>query len=297
MPYPQLERRENLCPDEFYRDYVGRKPVIFSDCKDRWGPMPHWTTDWFRKNGGDQTVKVRPGYRLGAGTTEYVNLKEFLDMVAAYEEDREAGTLARKRFPPYLHDTFMPELLRAMRGDLEKFPVHYLPQWYHREWTRFMLFFIGPSDTFTPLHFDTCETNNLFFQVVGRKRFIIVRPEHRSRCYAYDWRWSPVKAEDPNYDEHPLFKDAAPVQCEIGPGEILYLPPGSFHEVRSLESSISFNLDWHTRRSAISGSLAVFRGMPLRYVFYNLMHAVGMCGRIPCRWVYPLLRSHLNTVD
>ena len=87
------------------------------------------------------------------------------------------------------------------------------------------------------------------------------------------------------------------MQCDIGPGEILYLPPGSFHEVRSLESSISFNLDWHTRRSAIRGSLAVFRGMPLRYVFYNLMHAVGMCGRIPCRWVYSLLRLHLNTVD
>lgn len=297
LTYPELERRGQLDPDEFHREYVGKRPVIFTDAKRLWGPIQHWTLEYFRQLAGHVEVKYRPGYKLGPHSTERLPLRAFLDAVADYERDRAAGTLAPGRFPPYLHDTPMLEMAPALSADLAHFPSHYLPRWYHRDWARFLLFFIGPSDTLTPLHFDTCETNNLFFQVVGRKRFIVVPPERRDSCYAYDWRWSKVRAESPDYDAYPRFRDASPFQCEIGPGEILYIPPGAFHEVRALEPSISFNLDWHTRRTAFRGTAAVMRGMPLRYAFYNVVHAIGMAGGIPCRWVYPLLRLHLSVVD
>jgi hypothetical protein len=297
MEYPQLERRDKLTPDEFFRDYVGKKPVIFTDVKGEWGPVSRWTPDYFRKIGGELKVKVRPGYKLGPKTTEFITLNHYFDLIEAYQKDRDAGMLDPTRFPPYLHDTPMLEMLPVLGEDLKKFPAHYLPRWYRHEWERFLLFFIGPSDTFTPLHFDTCETNNLFFQVRGRKRFVIIRPENRTCCYPYEWRWSPLNTEKPDLEKYPLFREASPVQTDIGPGDILYIPPGSFHEVRALEPSISFNLDWHTRRTAIRGTLAAFRGMPLQYVFYNVVHAVGMCAFIPCSWVYPLLRLHLSIVD
>ena len=39
--------------DAFFRDYVGKKPVIFTDVKGEWGPVSRWTPDYFRKIGGE----------------------------------------------------------------------------------------------------------------------------------------------------------------------------------------------------------------------------------------------------
>lgn len=78
---------------------------------------------------------------------------------------------------------------------------------------------------------------------------------------------------------------------------MLYMPPGMLHHVRSLDGSMSFNVDWHTRDSAIQGVLALKRNMPLKNVYYNAVIALGQCARISAGRVLPWYRSYLNYVS
>ncbi len=295
VTYPQVERRERLAAEEFHRRYVDRAPVVITGVAAAWPAITTWTLDRLREIGADVEGRVRPGDDA-TGAAESIRMGDFLDVVAAYRRDRAGDGAATSGRPPYLHDTPMTPMLTAVRRDIRPFPVEYFPRWYRDEWWFFALLFVG-VDSLTPLHFDTQETHNLFFQITGHKRFIIVPPRARRCCYAYDWRWSPIDAASPDLALYPRFRDATPVECTLGPGEILYIPSRAFHQVRGPDFTVSFNIDWHTRRSALRGMLAFFRGMPLRYVASNAIHAIGLWTGTPSRVLQGLYRRHLETVD
>jgi ribosomal protein L16 Arg81 hydroxylase len=50
---------------------------------------------------------------------------------------------------------------------------------------------------------------------------------------------SQVDAEMPDLEEFPAFSQATRFECELGPGDALYIPPGWWHHVRSLSVSFS----------------------------------------------------------
>lgn len=117
---------------------------------------------------------------------------------------------------------------------------------------------IGPADTFTPIHKDPY--HNLFVQVVGSKRVHLFPPStapdlHLSQS-GTQTNTSVVPSEDyllrdggqgsdaSQYPglaralEHPSASHAV-----LHPGDALYIPRGWFHCVRSLATSVSVN-DW-----------------------------------------------------
>lgn len=53
-----------------------------------------------------------------------------------------------------------------------------------------------------------------------------------------------VDVEKPDLDAHPLFKEAPYEECILGPGDLLYIPPGCWHYVRSLSVSLSISFWW-----------------------------------------------------
>eukprot|EP00929_Paragymnodinium_shiwhaense_P051590 TRINITY_DN25940_c0_g1_i1.p1 TRINITY_DN25940_c0_g1~~TRINITY_DN25940_c0_g1_i1.p1 ORF type:complete len:576 (-),score=59.55 TRINITY_DN25940_c0_g1_i1:17-1744(-) len=52
---------------------------------------------------------------------------------------------------------------------------------------------------------------------------------------------SPVRIERPDFEEHPLFREAQYTEAIIGPGDMLYIPEGHWHYIRSLTTSVSVN--------------------------------------------------------
>lgn len=291
-----IERRDRLASEEFFEAYVAESvPVVLSGAIADCTALKWWTLDNLRRAAGHRVVRLKEGY-LSRLTTSQMPLRHYLDSIEQYERKLRSAEAPGDR-PAYLHDIPLADIIEDIDADLAAFPSEFLPAWYRTDWRRFAQFFLGPSHSETPLHFDTLLTHNLFFQVVGRKRFILLMSNDQKYCYRYQWRWFDVNPESPDYSRHPLYRKTRPLKCIVGPGDMLYLPPGTLHHVRSLDCAISFNVDWHTRRSALKGVLACLQGMPRESVYYNMVLAAGLWTRIPTRRVLPFYRSYLNYVS
>lgn len=131
-------------------------------------------------------------------------------------------------------DTWLPELT----ADLEPPDVY-----RHAAWRNSRFWLSGP-DTASPLHRDVAE--NVFLQLLGRKRFYLYSPAATPWLYSYPLRsalpnFSRFDPEQPDYDRFPLSREVRPLEVILEPGDALYLPSRWWHQVRSLDVSVSFN--------------------------------------------------------
>jgi hypothetical protein len=285
-----VDVRESLTPDEFYRDYVNKKPVVMRGGIKGLPAVSRWSIDYFRSIAPDLQVRVKTG-NMADGGTSTKTLSEYCDMVEQLAAMN--GSAGQAAGPiPYLHDFPLLRLIPALRNDLEPFPRDLFPKFFRTEWWTFCQVFVSAPHAATPFHFDTLLTHNLFFQVHGDKRFVMAPAEDRPYCYTYKWRWSAVDPDNPDFARHPEFRKARVVECVLHGGDILYMPPGTLHQVTSVTQSISFNIDWHDKVSAIRGMAAVGNGMPAQNLKYNSAFAMGILTGVPYRVVSPVLDSY-----
>jgi Cupin superfamily protein. len=294
-PPSSVDVRPDLTPEEFYAEYVNRKPVLMRGALAHLPATRRWTLDHLTSLAPELPVRLKTG-TVAEGATTVVPLAEYHATVAAWEREVADGTASGPP-PAYLHDVPLLRLIPGLRQDLEPFPARFFSKFFRDEWWEFPQFFVGPSRACTPLHFDTLLTHNLFFQFDGRKRFLMVDAAYRERCATYNWRWSAVDPDEPDYERHPRFVGVPLTECEVGAGDLLYLPPGTLHKVTSLSASVSFNIDWHDNRSALRGLTAVRHGMPLSNLRYNTLFALGVWARVPLKVLMPALRSYFTYIS
>ena len=113
------------------------------------------------------------------------------------------------------------------------------PSQYHSSVLR-----LASSDTQLWTHFDVMD--NLLAQVTGRKRVVLWPPEQDENLYV-DGSSSRVECVDRwNDEEYPLFRRAVQhrTECELAPGEVLYIPALWFHNVTSIGFSVAVNVFW-----------------------------------------------------
>ena len=113
---------------------------------------------------------------------------------------------------------------------------------------------LGPGGTVTPLHTDPY--HNILSQVVGRKYIRLYSPHESENLYPRSSGENGIdmsntsqvevegKAEDQATD-FPLFQEAKYSETVLGEGELLYIPVGWWHYVRSLEASFSVSFWWN----------------------------------------------------
>jgi hypothetical protein len=256
--------------------------------------LERWRPAELKARLGDRRVRLKTGY-VADGKTATTLLRDYVESLERFDDAVADGISATR--PAYLHDVPLTSVIPDVPADVACFPVDLLPAFYRAEGWKFARFFLGPSSSVTPLHFDCLLTHNLFFQISGKKRFTLIASEDQARSYIYQWRWSRVDPEKPDLESYPRYGDVRPVTCIVEPGDALYIPPGTLHHVRSLETSVSFNIDWHTPESSRRGVLAFSRGMPWKNVYYNAVIAAGLHLPIPRGWVFPLYASYLQYVS
>jgi len=225
-----LMRCEQITADQF-RDhfYAPGRPCVIAGALTDWPALGRWSPDYLREKVGDAPVEFQGG-RSRAGDFELAKdrhkqmlpFSAYLDLietnpgndayVTAYN-----NTANRAAFAPLMDDIRpLPSLLGPGEGML----------------------WVGPAGTFTPLHFDL--TNNLLIQITGRKRLLLV-PLSQTRYLAHRRHvFSDVHdLEDAAcMKRHPEAQRVEPYVVTLEPGEMLFIPVGWWHQVRSLEFSV-----------------------------------------------------------
>ena len=103
---------------------------------------------------------------------------------------------------------------------------------------------ISSAGMITHTHFD--QDYNFFVQLVGKKRFTLWSPEQRELMYVYPrvhpmWHKSRVNYQAVDLEKFPAFAQAKGKQIELGPGDMLFVPPYTWHYVETLTPSVSLS--------------------------------------------------------
>jgi hypothetical protein len=146
-------------------------------------------------------------------------------------------------------------------------------------------FWLGSAQTAAPLHRDVAE--NIFCQFVGRKRFYLYPPSFTPWLYSNPLlsglpNYSRFDPENPDYEHFPLARAVRPIELFVEPGDALYLPSRWWHQVRSLELSVSFNIWWAEGALGLAVRAAEFVKKRRNLEIYGLearLRASGALGR------------------
>jgi hypothetical protein len=229
--FPQVDRRAQLSVREFRREYLlpGR-PVVITDAIESWPARARWTLDYFKSRYADTKVKVfwLRGERYEPSSTEEINLGVFIERIQ---------TDTFENYPCYIRDDWQIFLTHK-----ELLSDYQVPKYFF-DWFQFLpgfmrliypRIFVGPKGAITPLHLDIWGTHAWLAQLVGRKRWILFSRDQQELLYDCN-----VQPRHPDFERFPLFRRSKPVECTIGPGDLIFVPGGWAHEVVSLDATIS----------------------------------------------------------
>jgi LPS sulfotransferase NodH len=230
----EIERRSDISRDEFRdRYYAANRPVIIQNLMTDWKAIRAWTPDYLKRVVGSQQVEVMTGrnrdlnYEMNSHKHRtQLCFADYIDMVYSGIVTNDYYMVANNRLlerpgaEPLLKDfTAFPEYLDPTSAGNQCF------LWF------------GPAGTVTPLHHDT--SNILIAQVMGRKRYRLVRPSEWQCVYNSTGVYSEVDCENPDLNRHPKFGDATVIDMVLEPGEVLFMPVGWWHWVRALDISMT----------------------------------------------------------
>jgi ribosomal protein L16 Arg81 hydroxylase len=243
-----IKRMERLSVEDFQREYWRRnRPVIITGAVEDW-PARSWTLETIAAQFGDEWLPVEVlgedraddnTYRRSHIEIEEMPLRRYLDVAA------NAGSryyMAQVPFPK------LSDRMRAGFGSFDYFPTCTL----ERTWT----FFLGPPSARTGIHFD--HQPNFVVQIMGHKRWFIFPKSQRRLLYVPNkelGHFSPIILESPDLKKFPKFSKATPVEFILGPGEILFVPRGWPHYVRSLDFTLTVNCFFVTPTLALFDTL------------------------------------------
>jgi len=218
----------------FFRHfYALNQPLIVRGGVRKWPAVARWNQEYLIERAGDQEVQIQArrdqnwNYEIQASQHRKVTkFGEFIRQVFSNEISNDIYMTAQ-------NGDINGEALEDLWPDLDPIPDVLDGSLDHKR----MFFWIGPSGTVTPLHHDL--TNNLMAQVVGRKRIKLIAPDYLPYLYNHFHCFSEVDPENVNAQKYPLFDRVRVYEVTIGPGDILFLPIGRWHHVRSLDPSIT----------------------------------------------------------
>jgi LPS sulfotransferase NodH len=229
-----VERRDPLSPDEFRDEYyASNRPVIMRDMVSDWKAVTAWTPDYLKQIAGQSIIEVMTG-RAADPRYEINNHRHRTKTrFAAYIDTVHSGKVTNDYYMTANNVFFQRPGTQGLLNDLTPLPQYLTPNVDGQ----YCFLWFGPAGTVTPLHHDT--SNILMAQVVGRKRFRLVAPEHWQYLYNNVGVFSGVDCEAPDFARHPNFRHADVADIILEPGDALFMPVGWWHHARALDVSMT----------------------------------------------------------
>lgn len=229
---------------EYYNENV---PVILTDAIKKW-PARKWTPQLLKERLGDAMIEVQFGReadpdfeRNAVQLRRAMRMGDYIDLVLSTEKSNDfymtAGNLPKSKHAYAELYQDIGNIRDGYLNDAGKMDSAFL--------------WVGPAGTLTPLHHDL--TNNLFVQVYGRKRFILIPPLQIGQCYNRDYVYCDVDIFNIDYDKYPDMQNATMIDLTLNPGETLLIPNCWLHAVEALDTSISITFTNFTGPNYIDG--------------------------------------------
>lgn len=226
-----------------------RKPVVIKGLLDDWPAMHKWNTDYLREKIGDVVVPVRvkpksapPGFFAGK-PDEKLPMKQM--SVSEYIDLFEKGETT----DVYLAGTSIPDYFPELEKDIPLLPYIDLDRKLRKQ------FWLGIKGTVAPLHLDIWD--NFLCQLTGGRRLVLFDPRDVNRLYPYGAFSSAPHISKINLDtatsaEFPLLDELVGYEAIVEPGDVLYMPPGWWHQVWTTADSIAVNFWWFQWQTALA---------------------------------------------
>jgi hypothetical protein len=237
-----LDKREHLSPVEFKQQFQMKKtPVIISNALDC-AAIKKWDIHYFKEKYTDKVVNLDL-YSIDQFQWENQELKlpNALDLICNNSDKNKKHYLMQKSIPEEF-----PEIL----------PDIQLPKYADPQTNYFINLWIGESGIISQAHYDC--SDNFLTQIVGRKRVRLFPPSESHKMYPYEIdsdylvdksaaHISKIQDTDlVNSEKFPHFNNVTCFEGIISPGDLLFIPAGWWHEVKSLDLSMSVNYWWKT---------------------------------------------------
>lgn len=231
----KVDTVSEISPEDFFQKYYYlNRPVLIKCMMNHWPAMKKWTPQYFADNFGEVEVEVTanrnadPEYeRNYRQTLRTCTLKQFIEKILQNPDTNDLYLVARNYF--FGNPAFDP-----LRDDVK--PPPGIIDITHKS-AGAMKLWLGPKGTVTPLHHD--KHTILFTQVYGSKHFKMIPSFELNKVYNRDRYYSMVDATNVDGARFPKFLEASVADVTVHPGDMLLIPAGWWHWVRSLDVSIS----------------------------------------------------------
>ncbi|MBA3827877.1 MAG: cupin-like domain-containing protein [Taibaiella sp.] len=218
--------------EQYYKPGI---PVVFKDAAKVWKAKGLFSPAWFRANYGDK-VTEHDGKKY--------TMRQVMDLVEASTESKPA---------PYPFLFSIPDIIPEVWPMVQPLNLNYAkPNWLENKWfqrgywgSATEIFVGGPGGRFPYLHLDFYHLNAWITQLYGEKQFTVFPKDQEHLLYPKPgdaWR-SEVNIFEPDYEKHPLYRNATPIQFTVKAGETLFIPAGTWHSAYSLTPTISVAFD------------------------------------------------------
>jgi hypothetical protein len=245
-----VDVREQLSPEEFIHEYIHKnRPLIVTDALQSWPALTRWTPRYLCSALGDREVALTDDG--GLDTVERMSLSrycEHLEWASAYA-GRPDGGIEDLRYlrlkdleslAPINNDWSRPYFLPERRYLL---PLNWRGEDPSRSHYPGFGVFVSPRGSATRLHVDGIRSNAVLCQVHGVKRLFMISPEQEPLLP--DRQERQARRARRLSLERPLFGERVEVlEFDLLPGEVLFIPRLWFHEVHTLETSISITFNF-----------------------------------------------------
>jgi lysine-specific demethylase 8 len=239
----EIQRIYRPTKDELYEKTEGLTiPILIQESMSHWKAICSWNEESLKLRFGDEMIEAswsndltfRGDPENGFKKFEECKFSELLDVLAG------RVTTTRKY---YVQAFPFTGSFASLLGDIQ------IPEYLNKYDLRWTNLWIGAAGNISALHFDY--VNNLLCQVHGEKRIVLYSPEQSEYLYPFSKDScipfvAQVDIDHPRYSEFPRFIKARQTEATLGPGDILFIPNGWWHQVYSRSFSISVTFWYKT---------------------------------------------------
>jgi hypothetical protein len=259
-----IERRPVPTREEFEREYVAKnRPAIFTGALDRWPAMKQWSESYVREKVGSReaVVDIFPDgdyYNEFTIREERMTVAQYLHYLDHPRNDKELLCLMPelRTLPELESDVILPELFDHKRIKNVRFHLR--------------------RNSVTINHYHPL-LEALLCHVFGEKKVVLYRPEDTRYLYPWPFYRFPMSASSrinfhaPDYRKFPNLRKARPLEFDLHPGDMLYIPLHWWHWVVGQGSCSSVAMFWwasYKQWQFPDPGLRVLAGIPIEKLRY-----------------------------